>query len=183
MNRNKIAAGIAAATALIAVAAVPATQALAQFGGGRMGGRMGAPERRIPTIPWSFANSRPNLPSGRATGLFIWHDRNTVHVQTTDNHWFGDDIRGVVEIRGGTFDNVQSERGKADTRYHIIDDHRIAFHFNARDAEIDGFKFNIHDGNRLILHVGLDQRPTGRIYYGESKTDAGVDPVAFNLKK
>ncbi len=183
MNRNKIAAGIAAATTLVAVAAVPATQALAQYG--RPGTIALAPpvRRGIPTIPWSFADSRPNLPKGRATGLFIWHDRNTVHIQTTDNHWFGDDIRGVVEIKGGTFDNVQSERGKADTRYHIIDDHRIAFHFSAQDAEVNSFKFNIHDGNRLILRVGLDQHPTGRIYYGESKTEAGVDPVAFNLKK
>jgi hypothetical protein len=185
-NRNKFVAGIAALTGIAALPALPATQAVAQFGGpnpygfqGRRPFQGGRPQ----VIPWSFASSRPSVPNGRATGLFIWHDRNTVHVDSTDNHWFGDDIQGFIEIEGGSFDNVQNTHDRDDTRYHVIGKNRIAFHFNAKDREVDGFKFNIHDGKRLIFHIGLNGRRTGSIYYGESMTPSGEDPVVFNLKK
>src|ERR1700722_13820734 len=39
-------------------------------------------------IPWSFASHRAHVPTGEETGFFIWHDRNTVHIESTDNHWF-----------------------------------------------------------------------------------------------
>jgi len=179
-NRNKIAAGIAAFAGVAGIVAASTAPALAQFGRLRDGFDQG---RRPMVYPWSHADSRPSVPNGRATGVFIWHDRNTVHVESTDNHWFGDNINGFIEIRGGKFDNVKNEHDKDDTRYHVIGNNRIAFHFSARDGETDGFKFNIHDGNRIIFHIGLNGSRTGRIYYGESMTPAGEDPIVFNLKK
>jgi hypothetical protein len=140
------------------------------------------PDRRRPEpLPWSFASHRPDVPRDRATGLFIWHDRNTVHVESTDNHWFGDRFRGAIHITNGSFDNVKDEHDRDDTHFRQVAPDRLVFVFDSQRPDVTGFKFNIHDGDRLVFHVGMDGHRTGRIFYGATRTPAGEDPVIFDL--
>jgi hypothetical protein len=142
------------------------------------------PDRRRPEpIPWSFASSQPYVPQDGATGLYIWHHRNTVHVESTDSTWFGARFEGAVEIVHGKFDNVKNEHDRDDAHFRQVASNRLVFMFNANRPDVTGFKFNIHDGDRLVFHIGMNGQHTGRIFYGADLTPAGTDPVTFDLRQ
>ena len=181
MNQKNIRLSCATLAAALAVLPAVAPAAHAQRNRNR---RANAPVTRTRTLAWSSASGMPKIRAGRETGFYVWHDRNTVHIASSDATRGRDIYSGYVEIRGRNagLDSLRNEYNEGGDRFKQSGTHRVNFRFDTKQSK-DGFAFNLHDGQTLVFHLNRDGHKTGRIFYGSRQTEAFGDPVVFNLKR
>ena len=189
IQKVQAASAAAALAALVGVGlfATPAAQAQRD----RRNRRQNEAITRTDTIPWSTASGRPSVRGGKETGFYIWHDKNTIHIMSSDRSRMSSDrsrgrdvFSGTVEIQGrnGGFDSLRNEYNEKGDRFQMSGNNRINFRFDTHQSK-DGFAANIHDGDRVVFHLNRDGHKTGRIFYGSGQAEANGDPVVFDLHR
>jgi hypothetical protein len=117
----------------------------------------------------------------------LWHDDDGWHLRTTTAkkiHHF----KGVVVVKGGTFENVKSLVLEAKDRWSIgPEKHKVIFDF-ATDTHVDGFDWHTSkdaDSIEFDLEIGPgnDKAPTqkkeDRVFVGEKGDHP--DKIPFTL--
>ncbi len=134
-------------------------------------------------LAWPQAiEGRPdNLHPGGHVGYYFWHDSRGLNLATTGpNPRVPHVYEGVIET-DGTFASVDLLRPEDPDGYVVRDgDQRIRFHFRTY-AGIDGINFRVDSGEKLTLHVKIDDQPAPvtRIFMGEHAVHPPSNPFTI----
>lgn len=105
---------------------------------------------------------------GDSRGVFIWHDRDGLHLRTT-THGREHVFSGVIRT-DGHFRDVHSVRAERDDRYRLdCDRDTINFRFHTAGG-VDGLDFRIKGGDKVYFDLYMDGHKiaTRQIYVGRN---------------
>lgn len=105
---------------------------------------------------------------GDSRGIFIWHDRNGMHLRTT-THGKDHVFSGVIRT-DGQFRDVRGVREECNDFHRVSwDRDTLTFRFHTGGG-VDGLDFRVKEGDRLYFDLYMDGRhiATRHIYVGHN---------------
>ena len=129
----------------------------------------------------SKVDGAPTITSTSPTGYYLFRTDDGLHLRT---HGPGaqHDFDAVLRTRG-TFENVSVIKLEDGDRVDVTDGgHTMTIHFHTFDFT-DGVNFTIRGGERLRLHLRLDDKPaeTSEIFVGPQGKHPKHNPFTIKL--
>jgi len=176
---SKLAATGMVAAGLIGTFAVTIGPASAQGGYGRYNPDRPGVQRREPNSSWSEIDKTPNFDSRSRAGFYVWREGNTVYIVSNARNRDGDTtFSGEATVQGGSVSNVSGYRTEGDDRFRQSGDNRVSFRFTT-DNGLDGVKFNVNGGRRIIIRFQSGNYGETRVFLGRDKIQTRQDPLVI----
>lgn len=131
---------------------------------------------------WSEAAGRPDIEAGRSIGFFIWHEGNTVFLKTTNEADKVQPFAGRITVDGGTIAHPRRLNDERDDRLRRTGPNTLDFRFETAEG-VDGLKFDLRGGQRVVFHLDFLGHPTQNIFFGGREIEAHEDPLVFDLNR
>ena len=179
---NRTGTKFASVTAALGAVALAAGMTMAQPSAPKR--QKGQADRRHHghVIPWSRAEGRPNIQPGRTVGFYVWHEGDRVHVVTADESDRGRSFEGRIRAQGGTISDVKGYLRERPDKFDLNDKGVLRFRFDTHE-HVDGLKFRLTGGKRLLMYLQLAGHRTDNIFIGKNAVEAGRSPIIFDLSK
>lgn len=177
----------AAATAIIAVAALPGAIAPASCAE--------TPQLSAPVViaaehprpfkhamPWSSAAGKPAFEAGRTDGFYIWHDGNSVTIATTTEEKRSKQFTGRVVVHGGTIGTVGGGNLEKKDRLDMPKPNVLKLRFRT-DRGLDQVTFTVNGGDHIEFELAEQQQQARHVFFGSKAVIAEHHPLIFDLGK
>lgn len=182
MNAKRLLGWVTAGVVGLSVASVVAGSAVfAQRGERNRGYRDRRPGASTPDASWSEIDRRPDLDTRSRPGFYVWRQGNDVFVVANDrNRSRTSHYSGEISAQGddGRLENVGGYETERDDSYGRVGDSRVRFSFHTGDG-LDGVRFRVNRGRRLVLNLRADEPGRERVYLGQYKVPEQGNPLVI----
>jgi len=133
--------------------------------------------RRAANASWSEIDRRPDFSTNSRPGFYVWRQGDDVYVVSNDaNRTRRSHFTGIVTIQGGTLSNPGGYRTEGRDRWQQVSPSRLRFNFTT-DNGLDGIKFRVNGGNRIVMNLEEGGTRVDRFYLGQYKVQTILDPL------
>jgi len=153
-----------------------------RYGNGGYGnngyGNVGA-RRRPANASWSEIDRRPDFNTDSRPGFYVWRQGDDVFIVSNDpNRTRRSRFTGTVTVQGGTISNPGGYRTEGRDRWQQVSPNRLRFNFTT-DNGLDGVKFRVNGGRRVVMHLEEGGTRVDRFYLGQYKVQTVLDPLVI----